>query len=188
MALVTCSDCGNQYDQNADHCPNCGHPNPLKQPGGAGGGGFEKPRGPAEPLRPQAGGQSYAGGGAGAGAGAGAAGGPGYTGGGPSAGAGGSAYGGPRPEIPNFLVFAIFLTLCCCPPFAIPALINAARVDARRDLGDINGAWEASKQAKKWCFIALGAGLAWILLIMLFQGAMLAIMAPMMEQQGMGVQ
>ena len=173
MALVTCPDCSNQYDQSADHCPNCGHPNPLKQPGGAGGGGFEKPRGPAEPLRPQPGGP---------------AGGQSYAGGGPSAGAGGPAYGGPRPEIPNFLVFAIFLTLCCCPPFAIPALINAARVDARRDLGDINGAWEASKQAKKWCFIALGAGLAWILLIMLFQGAMLAIMAPMMEQLGMGAQ
>ncbi len=177
MALVTCPDCSNQYDQSADHCPNCGHPNPLKQPGGGGTGRFEQPR-PGEPLRPaggpQAGGQSY-----------GAGGGPGYTAGGAGMGAGGAAYGGPRPEVPNYLVFAIFLTLCCCPPFAIPALINAARVDARRDLGDIDGAMRASREAKKWCFIALGVGLGWVLLVTLFQGAMIAMMGPLMEAQGM---
>lgn len=178
MALVTCPDCSNQYEETANHCPNCGHPNPLKQPGGAGGGGrAEAPR-PGDPLRPaaggQAGGQSY-----------GPGGGPGYTAGGPSMGAGGAGYAGPRPEVSNYLVFAIFLTLCCCPPFAIPALINAARVDARRDLGDIEGAMEASRQAKKWCFIALGVGLGWYLLLGLFQGAMIAMMGPLMEQQGM---
>ena len=83
-------------------------------------------------------------------------------------------------------MFAIFLTLCCCPPFAIPALINAARVDARRDLGDFDGAWAASREAKKWAIIAVVAGLALILVSVLAQGAMIATMAGLAESQGAG--
>jgi hypothetical protein len=170
MALVTCPDCSNPYDETANHCPNCGHPNPLKQPGGGGPGRFEAPR-PGEPPRPGAGGQ---------------AGGPSYgQGGGPSMGAGGAGYAGPRPEVPNYLVFAIFLTLCCCPPFAVPALINAARVDARRDLGDYEGAMTASREAKKWCFIALGVGLVLWTLFGVGYGAFIAAAMRMAEQQGM---
>ena len=28
MALITCSECGKEYSENAASCPNCGNPNP----------------------------------------------------------------------------------------------------------------------------------------------------------------
>ena len=30
MALVTCTECGNKHSENAEICPSCGNPNPLK--------------------------------------------------------------------------------------------------------------------------------------------------------------
>lgn len=61
-------------------------------------------------------------------------------------------------QIPNYLVFAI-LTIFCCWPLAIPAIINAAKVNTLAAQGDYRGAEEASAAAKKWATIALGLGL-----------------------------
>ena len=64
-----------------------------------------------------------------------------------------------RGEIPNYLVHAILVTLFCCLPLGIPAIVFAAQVNAKAEAGDIEGAWEASRKAKTWVWASFGVGL-----------------------------
>ena len=66
--------------------------------------------------------------------------------------------------IPNFLVPSILVTIFCCWPFGIPAIVFAAKVDGMVARGDIAGARHASKQAKTWTWVSFGCGLVGILL------------------------
>jgi Interferon-induced transmembrane protein len=52
----------------------------------------------------------------------------------------------------------VLVTLCCCLPFGIVAIIYAAQVNGKLAAGDIAGAREASKNARTWCWVALGCG------------------------------
>ncbi len=63
-------------------------------------------------------------------------------------------------SIPNYLVQSILVTLCCCLPAGIPAIVFAAQVDSKARIGDITGAMQASKNAKTWCWVSFGLGLA----------------------------
>lgn len=65
--------------------------------------------------------------------------------------------GGPA-SVPNYLVPAI-LSLFCCWPLAIVAIIFAAQVNGKVAAGDIAGAVDASKKAKLFSFISIGIGL-----------------------------
>ena len=65
--------------------------------------------------------------------------------------------GGPT-NVPNYLVPAI-ISVFCCWPLAIVAIIFAAQVNGKVASGDIAGAMEASKKAKMFSFIAIGIGL-----------------------------
>jgi Interferon-induced transmembrane protein len=56
--------------------------------------------------------------------------------------------GGPPPK--NWLVESILVTIFCCLPFGIVAIINASNVNSRLALGDYAGAQEASLNAGKW--------------------------------------
>jgi hypothetical protein len=66
----------------------------------------------------------------------------------------------PGVYVPNYLVFAILVTVLCCLPAGIPAIVYAAQVNGKLQAGDIAGAQAASRNAKMWCWIAFGAGLA----------------------------
>jgi hypothetical protein len=72
--------------------------------------------------------------------------------------------------VPNYLVFAILSTVLCCLPTGIPAIIYASQVNTKLALGDLAGAKAASNNAKMWCWISFGLGLAtagfWIILTM----------------------
>ena len=70
----------------------------------------------------------------------------------------------------NYLVFAILATIFCCWPLGIPAIVFATQVNTKFTQGDIAGAEDASKKAKMWSLIALGAGIA---AIVLYAGFML---------------
>ncbi|QNH62490.1 CD225/dispanin family protein [Hymenobacter sediminicola] len=61
--------------------------------------------------------------------------------------------GGPPPK--NWLVESILVTIFCCLPFGIVAIINAANVNSRLSVGDYAGAQEASRNAGKWVKYAL---------------------------------
>lgn len=62
---------------------------------------------------------------------------------------------------PNYLVFAILVTIFCCLPFGIVAIVFAAQVNSKAAAGDYAGALDASKKAKTWCWVAFILGLIW---------------------------
>ena len=64
---------------------------------------------------------------------------------------------GPAPQIPNYLVPAILVTIFCCLPAGIVSIIYAAQVNTKLAAGDILGAQAASKNAKTWCIISVVA-------------------------------
>lgn len=66
--------------------------------------------------------------------------------------------------ISNHLVEAILVTLCCCLPFGIPAIVYGAQVSGKVAAGDIPGALDSSRKAKMWSWIGFAAGLAWLLI------------------------
>lgn len=72
-------------------------------------------------------------------------------------------YGG-IPQIPTYLVHAILVTLFCCVPFGIVAIVYAAQVSGKLQAGDYQGALDSSGKARMWCWISFGLGLAAILI------------------------
>jgi hypothetical protein len=75
------------------------------------------------------------------------------------------ASGGGAATVPNYLVPAI-ISIFCCWPLAIAAIIFATQVNGKLAAGDTAGAEDASKKAKMFSFIAIGLGLlGWIIAI-----------------------
>jgi hypothetical protein len=68
---------------------------------------------------------------------------------------------GPMPpgSVKTYLVESILLLLFCGGLFAIPAIVYAAQVNSKLQMGDYQGAVASSENAKKWCLIALAIGL-----------------------------
>jgi hypothetical protein len=64
------------------------------------------------------------------------------------------------PPINTYLAPAILVTLFCCLPFGIVAIINAAQVSSKISSGDYRGAEASANQAKTWCWVSFGCGLA----------------------------
>lgn len=61
--------------------------------------------------------------------------------------------------VPNYLVQAILVTICCCIPGGIVAIVYAAQVNGRLAAGDYAGAANASNSAKGWCWASFWIGL-----------------------------
>lgn len=70
--------------------------------------------------------------------------------------------------IPNYLVQSILVTVLCCLPFGIPAIVHAAQVNARIQARDFAGARRCSDKAKLWAWLGFGVGLAGGLIYFLF--------------------
>ncbi|MCE5194862.1 MAG: CD225/dispanin family protein [Nitrospiraceae bacterium] len=77
-------------------------------------------------------------------------------------------------SVPNYLAQAILVTIFCCLPFGIPAIVFAAQVNGKLAAGDYNGALETSKKAKMWCWVSFWVGLGVVILYLL------ALMIPLM--------
>ncbi len=84
-------------------------------------------------------------------------------------------------KVPNYLVQSILVTLCCCIPFGIVAIVYAAQVNTKLASNDFVGAQNSSAQAKKWCWIGFGVGLV-LNIIGLIAQVMLTVAT---QQQGM---
>jgi hypothetical protein len=70
-------------------------------------------------------------------------------------------------RIPNYLDQAILVTIFCCLPFGITAIVFAAGVNKKLAVGDYDGAVEKSKKAKTWCWVSFGVGLGFIIIFLL---------------------
>jgi hypothetical protein len=73
-------------------------------------------------------------------------------------------------SIPNYLWQSIVVTIFCCWPLGIPAIVYAAKVDGLKARGDIAAAMAASSSAKTWCIVAAGIWLGLIVVWILFVG------------------
>ena len=70
--------------------------------------------------------------------------------------------------VPSYLVQAILVTLFCCLPFGIVAIVYAAQVNASVQAGNIRAAQSASDSAKMWCWLSFGLGFAAVALYVVF--------------------
>ncbi len=70
----------------------------------------------------------------------------------------------PVQVVPNYLVQSILVTVACCLPAGIAAIVYASQANSRQAAGDYAGALQAGNKAKMWCWISLGAGLVVIAL------------------------
>lgn len=72
--------------------------------------------------------------------------------------------GSASPCPPNYLAWSIVVTIICCWPFGIPAIVNAAKVNRLYAEGNVDGAYSASHNAKKWIIVSAIVGVVfWIL-------------------------
>ena len=69
----------------------------------------------------------------------------------------------PPASVPNYLVPAI-LTIFCCWPLSVVAIIFAAQVNGKLQAGDYAGAVDSSKKAKMFSWISFGLGLVVIVI------------------------
>lgn len=71
----------------------------------------------------------------------------------------------------TYLVSSILVTLLCCLPLGIVAIVYAVQVDSKWSAGDHQGAAASSASAKMWCSIAAGLGLLvtglWLLVLII---------------------
>ncbi len=72
---------------------------------------------------------------------------------------------GTPPE--NYLVWAILVTIFCCLPFGIVSIIFAAQVNSKWQSGDLEGARQASKNAKTWAWVSAGIGIVSIIIALI---------------------
>ena len=71
----------------------------------------------------------------------------------------------PATPVPNYLAQSILVTLFCCLPFGIPAIVFAAQVNGKLQAGNVAGAQESSRKAKLWCWLAVGG---WVLTALIY--------------------
>lgn len=73
-----------------------------------------------------------------------------------------------RPCPETHLTKAILLTIFCCWPLGIPAIINASGVSNSYIAGNYDLAVEKSEKAKKWCNYCIIGGIAfWVIYILI---------------------
>ena len=71
-------------------------------------------------------------------------------------------------KIQNYLVPSILITLCCCVPAGVVAIIYAAQVNSKLAAGDIAGAQNSARLAKIWTWVGFGCGIVLGILYVLF--------------------
>ena len=55
-----------------------------------------------------------------------------------------------QPHVNNNMVKAILVTIFCCLPFGIIAIIKASEVNGKLAAGDVEGAQQSAAEADKW--------------------------------------
>jgi hypothetical protein len=64
----------------------------------------------------------------------------------------------------NWLWLAILVTVLCCLPFGVAAIVYAAKVDSLYFSGRYEEAKRMSQSAKTWIFVSIGAALLYCIL------------------------
>lgn len=72
-------------------------------------------------------------------------------------------------QVPNYLVWAILVTLLCFLPTGIVAIVYASQVGSKLAMGDVAGARDSSNKAKMWTIVSAVIGV--VIGALLFAGA-----------------
>jgi hypothetical protein len=78
---------------------------------------------------------------------------------------------GQVPHVPNYLVWSI-ICIFLCWLLAIPAIVNAVRVDSLLAVGDVAGARAASSRAKGWAIAATVVGVVGAIFVGIIRATM----------------
>ncbi len=82
----------------------------------------------------------------------------------------------PKPD--NYLVWAILSTIFCCIPTGIASIIYASKVNEAYARGEYDEAQRASKNARTWALVGVGASLLiWVVYLAIFGFAFFGAMA-----------
>lgn len=83
----------------------------------------------------------------------------------------------PHQYAPSYLWQSIVVTVLCCLPFGIPAIVYASRVESLNARGEVQQARIASEKAKFWCW---ASALTWVALAVIYLGfvMLIAVSAP----------
>ena len=79
-------------------------------------------------------------------------------------------------NVPNYLVQAILVTIFCCLPAGVVAIVFAAQVNGKVAEGNLPEAQRLSRNARTWCWVSFGVGLgvailyAVAMIILIFAG------------------
>ncbi|MHC4248065.1 MAG: CD225/dispanin family protein [Planctomycetota bacterium] len=73
-------------------------------------------------------------------------------------------------EIP--LAAAILTAIFCCQPFGIVAIVYAAMAQGRLSDGNVEAARDLAGKSWFWIKLALGIGIAWTVIVLLFMVGM----------------
>lgn len=82
-------------------------------------------------------------------------------------------YGGPETSgmpPPNYLVWAILVTLFCFLPTGIAAIVFASQVGTKWAAGDAVGALDSSNKAKTWCIVSAAIGVVFLIVLGIVAG------------------
>ncbi len=71
----------------------------------------------------------------------------------------------------SYLAWSIIVTILCCWPLGIPAIIYAARVDSQWMRGEYEEAMRSSRQAKNFTIASAIAAFVFVVIWMIFYGA-----------------
>lgn len=64
----------------------------------------------------------------------------------------------------NYLVWAILTTVLCCLPLGVVSIVFSSQVNSKWAMGDVAGAQEASRKARKF---AIWSGIAAVVVLVL---------------------
>lgn len=82
--------------------------------------------------------------------------------------------GYPMPPCPSTnLVWAVIVAVLCCQVFGIVAIVYAAQVKTKYNMGNYESALKYSERAALWCQLGIAFGLVWIVFY--------AMLAPMLQ-------
>jgi hypothetical protein len=68
----------------------------------------------------------------------------------------------PYDRVPSYLAQSILVTIFCCMPLGVVAIVFAAISMSRDSSGDYAGALEAARTARTWCWASFIVGLVWV--------------------------
>jgi hypothetical protein len=84
---------------------------------------------------------------------------------------------GPRPRVPTHMTWAILSLVFFFLPTAIAAIVNAANVNTLLAVGDVARAQEASRKARKWCWVSTIIGIVVWAISLIYYVVVIVILA-----------